>query len=188
MPPRVRAAGSQTSKERVRLAIARLRTAPRHVALSKYADRLADIGVLVDAHLSLAGPGQGGSRQAHALNRAALIMLTGHFSGFVLDLFDESWAAKYVGSKPVRLTEGFNNPWPREIDKLYQSLGYIGLTGQVDPRSTMPRVDVSAFVLPTLVREPTRHTDFCVRSVIDELVLMRTDPPMADRSSSACGT
>jgi hypothetical protein len=165
---------TQTSRARVALAIARVRSSPAHAALAKYGDRLGDIAVLVDAHLSLAGAGQGGSREAYAINRAALIMLCGHFSGFVVDLFEECWAARYgAHSIPARLTDNFNNPWPTEIDRLYQSLGHIGLTISTDPRASKREMDVRRHVLPTLVREPNRRTDYRVRSVVAELVQIR---------------
>ncbi len=174
MPPRVHPPGSQSSKERVSLAIGRLRAAPRHASLSRYADRLADIEVLIDAHISLAGPGQGGSRQAYALNRAALVILTGHFAGFVVDLFEEVWATKYgAGSVPARLTDNFNNPWPKEIDRLYRSLAHTSLTISVDPRPAKSMVDHRTLSTPTQVREPRRRTDFQVRSVVAELVQIR---------------
>lgn len=171
---RLRAPRTQTSKSRVALAIARLRAAPVHTSLSRYADRLGDVAVLVDAHLSLAGAGQGGSREAYALNRAALIMLTGHFSGYVVDLFEERWGIKYgAGSVPARLTDNFNNPWPTEIDKLYRSLGFMQFVASVDPRGTKLDADVRRNMLPTLVREPRRRTDYRVRPVITELVQIR---------------
>ena len=165
---------TQTSEARVALAVARLRGAPRHTALSRYADRLGDIGVLVEAHLALAGAGQGGSREAYAINRAALIILTGHFAGFVVDLFEETWAERYgPNSIPARLTDNFNNPWPGEIDKLYRSLGRTGFVALVDPRGGKIDADVRRHRLPTLVREPRRRTDYRVRAVISELVQIR---------------
>jgi hypothetical protein len=174
MAPRVHPPGSQSSRERVTLALGRLRLAPRHASVSRYADRLADIEVLIDAHISLAGPGQGGSRQAYAINRAALIMLTGHFAGFVVDLFEEVWAGRYgAGSVPARLTDNFNNPWPTEIDTLYRALSHPKLTISVDPRSSKLALDHRGLIMPTQVREPKRRTDYQVRSVVAELVQIR---------------
>ena len=165
---------SQTSKSRVAAAITRLRKSPKHLALSRYGDRLGDVAVLVEAHLALAGAGQGGSREAHALNRAAITTLTGHFAGYVIDLFDECWAIKYgANSVPARLTDNFNNPWPAEIDKLYRSLGHSGLTLSCDPRASKLDAEVRRHILPTLVREPRRHTDYRTRTVIAELVQIR---------------
>lgn len=165
---------TQTSKFRVAAAIARLRKSPKHTALSKYGDRLGDVAVLVDAHLALAGAGQGGLREAYAVNRAALTTLTGHFAGYVVDLFDECWGLKYgPTSIPARLTDKFDNPWPAEIDKLYRSLGHPGITLSCDPRASKADADVSRHSLPTLVREPKRRTDYRARTVIAELVRIR---------------
>ena len=169
----VHAPGSQTSKARVGAALARLRAAPRHAALIRYADRLGDVDVLVDAHLSLAGAGQGGSREAYAINRAALVILVGHFAEFVVDMFEEVWAASYgAGSLPARLTENFNNPWPKDIDTLFKSLGHTSLTIAVDPRRAKRDSDHHV-ATPTVVREPKRRTDYKVRAVVAELVHMR---------------
>jgi hypothetical protein len=165
---------TQTSKSRVVAAIARLRRNPQHTALSRYADRLGDVAVLVEAHLALEGAGQGGLRNAYAINRAALTTLTGHFAGYAVDLFEECWALKYgAASVPARLTDNFNNPWPAEIDRLYRSLGHQGLTLACDPRALKLDADVRRYSLPTLVREPKRRTDYRIRAVIGELVQIR---------------
>lgn len=166
--------GPQSAGVRISTEISRISSVATHAATRAYADRLADLLTLVAAHHALQGDGQGGHRTAYALNRAALVVLTGHFQGFAVDLFEEAWQAKYPGSVPARLTRGLSNPWPREIDALYESLGRKRICRALEPRTSktsVPESDLVTYSEPTLVR--AGRTRYQLQSVVGEMVAMR---------------
>lgn len=174
--PRTR---DQQAEKRIATKVEKLKTSAKHDATKKFADRLRDLSLVVEAHRSLTGGGQGGYKQAHALNRAALVLLCGHFQGFVLDLFQETWEGTYPGSYGEWLVRGFSNPWPSDIDALFKYVGQTSLTATVDARKTkLPSPGIKA---PTVVR--AGRTKYTVRAVIQEMILVRNQSAHGGRLS-----
>ena len=166
-------ARDQSAGVRAATEIARL-NAGRHQTTRDLAARLDDLVQMIRAHEGLKGKGQGGSRKLYALNRAAVIMLTGHFQSFITDLFSEVWASQYPGSSPDRLVSGFGNPWPDEVDSLFGLLGFDKVTRIVEPRKAMTsrsRQVLSRLTEPDQVR--AGRAKYQARSVVGELVAMR---------------
>jgi hypothetical protein len=165
-PPR-----DQQADKRVRAKVNKLTSSARHGATRAYGARLEDLLLLIQAHRSLTGGGQGGYKQAHALNRAALVLLCGHFHGFVLDLFQETWEIRYPGSFGAWLVRGFHNPWPAQVDAIFGYVGHPRLMAWVEARPTMlPAPNVRA---PTAVRNG--RTKYTVRAVIEEMIVVRNE-------------
>jgi hypothetical protein len=108
-----------------------------------------------------------------AVDRAALVVLTGHFQGFVSDLFVEAWDARYAGSSGAKLLERlrFNNPWPADIDALFSVMNVRSITTKAEPRpsasDTGPR---KGLVVPVFAR---RRLQYQARQVIAEMVELR---------------
>jgi hypothetical protein len=91
-------------------------------ALQSLSSRLADVDQLLAAHTAIADPKPGRKYEVVGINRAAILMLSAHFEGYVEDLFAEALAAinpKLLGEP---LTRGFHNPWPDRIDQLFSAL------------------------------------------------------------------
>lgn len=100
-------------------------------------------------------------------------MLTGHFQGFVGDLFVEEWDKRYPSSSGAALLERvrLNNPWPDDIDRLFAVLGVPGLTKSCDPRAAAPNTRPSTNLgSPRFARERSKHQ---ARQVIAEMVALR---------------
>jgi RiboL-PSP-HEPN len=85
--------------------------------------RLADVDQLMNAHTALAGPKPGRKYEVVGINRAAVLMLSAHFEGFVEDLFAEALVAVNPALRGEPVTRGFHNPWPDRIDELFAALG-----------------------------------------------------------------
>ena len=109
-----------------------------YTAIADLANRLEDLLQLVRAHQAASGTGPGKRVGIDAVNRAALVMLTGHFQGFVTDLFAEAWTARFPGSdaQPVLARFRLNNPWPSDIDALFALLGQPKITERAERRPT----------------------------------------------------
>lgn len=165
---------SQAADARIQRQVARLTAASsRHRAVADYALRLDDLLQLVRAHHAVGGTGAGRRRGLDAVDRAALVMLTGHFQGFVSDLFVEVWGQKFPGSPGEALLARlrFNNPWPDDIDRLFEVLGHKTITKTAEARSTADRSEPpKAATRPTFVRKRKQHQ---VRQVIAEMVGLR---------------
>lgn len=74
------------------------------------------------AHATIAGPQPGRKYEVVGINRAAVLMLSAHFEGYLEDLMAESLAAINPSLQPPALTGGFHNPWPDRIDGLFAFL------------------------------------------------------------------
>lgn len=164
---------SHAADVRAQREIGKLLVPTRHRALARFANRLDDLSQLIEAHHARGGRAAGRRSRTQALNRAALVILTGHFEGFALDLFREHWAALYPGSDPEGLIKRlhFNNPWPNDIDGLFALVGCSGITlraeGRPSASNAEPRLPLAE---PAFVRERSRHR---VRQVVAEMVAVR---------------
>jgi hypothetical protein len=126
-------------------------------SLSDFQDRLREVQQLIDAHSALirlrraeaattAGvpnlqnigvfvqnlvtpPGRGRPAEVHALNSAAIALLSAHLQGFIVDLFKEVADRTLTGrvrdvSALVNSANLRGNPNEQNIEKLFASLGY----------------------------------------------------------------
>ena len=84
--------------------------------------RLSDVDQLMAAHEAVAGSKPGRKYEVLGINRAAMLMLSAHFEGYLEDLMAESLAAINGSLQPVALTGRFHNPWPDRIDDLFEFL------------------------------------------------------------------
>ena len=166
---------SQAADVRTAQAIARLSTHVKYKAVDNYRARLETVEQVILAQLALGGRGQGGHRKTEAVNRAALVMLTGQFQGFVQDLFVEAWNAGHsVNADPEALLQAgrFQNPWPAAIDDLFELISVTMITKRNEPRSsalgTKPRS--RTITVPVFARAQRRHQ---VRQVVAEMVAIR---------------
>lgn len=164
---------SQAADARISRQLSRLASHRGHVAVAEYGRRLRDVAQLIAAHQAKGGTGPGRRVDLDAVDRAALVMLTGHFQGFAGDLFVEAWDIRYPGASGAALLDRlrFSNPWPDDIDKVFAILGIATLTKTCEPRpgassAGPPRNLIS----PHFGRERTKHQ---VRQVIAEMVGLR---------------
>jgi hypothetical protein len=100
-------------------------------------------------------------------------MLTGHFQGFITDLFVEAWTTRYPGSsvEPALTRFRFNNPWPNDIDSLFGLIGQSKLTTQAEWRPSASKASpASGLTVPVFARARSGHQ---VRQVISEMVSLR---------------
>lgn len=95
---------------------------PSH-ALSALTERLTDVDQLMAAHATVGGSDRGRRFNVEGLNRAAILMLSAHFEGYLEDVMAEALAALNQQLDPKPLTSGFHNPWPDRIDELFAFLG-----------------------------------------------------------------
>jgi hypothetical protein len=94
-------------------------------ALAALTDRLKDVDQLMAAHRAVAGPKRGRKFEVEGLNRAAVLMLTSHFEGYLEDVMAEAVQAVNPKLSASTLTGGFHNPWPDRIDELFAFLGMV---------------------------------------------------------------
>ena len=106
-------------------ALTRLRRAEG--ALQSGGQQLSNVATVVQ-HL-VTDPGRGRRKEVHALNNAAIALLSGHLQGYLVDLFEESANALFVG--PVQnvnaitaTTKTRGNPNPQNIKNMFGSLGF----------------------------------------------------------------
>jgi hypothetical protein len=92
-------------------------------ALTSLTDRLTDVDQLMTAHAAVGGTQRGRRFEVEGLNRAAVLMLSAHFEGYLEDVMAEALAALNQHLDPRPLTGGFHNPWPDRIDELFAFLG-----------------------------------------------------------------
>lgn len=92
-------------------------------ALAALTDRLRDVDQLLDAHRVVGGDNRGRRFDLEGLNRAAVLMLSAHFEGYLEDLMAEALAALNSRLDVKPLTGNFHNPWPTRIDDLFSFLG-----------------------------------------------------------------
>jgi len=92
-------------------------------SLAALTDRLKDVDQLMAAHRAVAGSKRGRKFEVEGLNRAAVLMLTSHFEGYLEDLMAEALTAVNPKLNAPTLTGGFHNPWPDRIDQLFAFLG-----------------------------------------------------------------
>lgn len=92
-------------------------------ALAALTDRLQDVDQLMDAHRAVGGDQRGRRFEVEGLNRAAVLMLSAHFEGYLEDVMAEALAAVNPQLEVKPLTGGFHNPWPDRIDDLFAFLG-----------------------------------------------------------------
>lgn len=97
---------------------------PSH-SLHALADRLRDVDDLMDAHahVQVAHAPHDPDYELDGMNRAAVLMLSAHFEGFLEELMRESLAAIDPQLDADPLLRGFGNPWPNRIDELFSFLG-----------------------------------------------------------------
>lgn len=75
------------------------------------------------AHAAIAGPQPGRKYEVLGINRAAILMLSAHFEGYVEDVMAEALHALNPTLRAPTLTGGFHNPWPDRIDELFAFIG-----------------------------------------------------------------
>ena len=75
------------------------------------------------AHAAIAGSTRGRKYEVLGINRAAILMLSSHFEGYLEDLMAEALGAVNPTLHAPILTGGFHNPWPDRIDQLFEFLG-----------------------------------------------------------------
>jgi hypothetical protein len=92
-------------------------------AFERLSARLRDIDDLMIAHDVVAVAGEPGKKRLPGLTRAAVVMLCAHLEGYVEDLFREAFTAIDPKLDPTTLVSRFHNPWPREIDALFATIG-----------------------------------------------------------------
>src|SRR2546427_3836303 len=79
--------------------------------------------------LLLSEPGPGRPKEVHALNNAAIALLSGHFQGFIVDLFKEC-AATLLADKVkdidalINVSPTKGNPNKNNINNLFATLGF----------------------------------------------------------------
>jgi hypothetical protein len=92
-------------------------------ALKGLNDRLKDVDQLMAAHTAIAGPKPGRKFEVIGINRAAILMLSSHFEGYLEDVMAEALKSINSALQAPTLTKGFHNPWPDRIDELFEFLG-----------------------------------------------------------------
>lgn len=126
-------------------------------ALADFKERIKEVEQLIDAHAALTGlrkaqrvlesqnqtlqnigtvvqylvspPGRGRPQEVHALNNAAVALLSAHLQGFVKDLFEEA-ASKTLDGKVLdvpsvlKAANTRGNPNEYNITKLFKSIGF----------------------------------------------------------------
>ena len=145
----------------------------KYSAVDDFASRLEDLQQLVRAHQATSGTGRGKRVGVEAVNRAALVMLTGHFQGFVIDLFIEAWSSRFPGSnvQPILARFRLNNPWPSDIDSLFSLVGKAKLTERAEWRPSASKAGPGrTLTTPAFARSRSGHQ---VRQVVAELVTIR---------------
>lgn len=86
-------------------------------------ERLKDVDQLMAAHAAIAGSKPGRKYEVLGINRAALLMLSAHFEGYLEDVMAEALETINPDLDPAVLIRGFHNPWPDRIDELFAFLG-----------------------------------------------------------------
>lgn len=92
-------------------------------AYAALGSRLQDVDQLMAAHRAVGGSQRGRRYEVIGLNRAAILMLSAHFEGYLEDLMAEALAALNPALEVKPLTGNFHNPWPDRIDDLFAFLG-----------------------------------------------------------------
>ena len=92
-------------------------------ALEGLTDRLRDVDQLMAAHRAAGGDKRGRRFELEGVNRAAVLMLSAHFEGYLEDVMQEAVAAVNAQLGANRVTAGFSNPQPKKIDELFEFLG-----------------------------------------------------------------
>lgn len=92
-------------------------------ALEALTTRLRDVDQLMAAHETVGGLEPGRRYDVEGLNRAAVLMLSAHFEGYVEDVMREALTALHVRIDPTPLVGPFHNPWPDRIDDLFAFIG-----------------------------------------------------------------
>jgi hypothetical protein len=92
-------------------------------ALVGLTSRLTDVDELMKAHAAVGGVEPGRRYDVEGLNRAAVLLLSAHFEGYVEDVMREALAALNPRLDPAPLTGSFHNPWPDRIDDLFAFIG-----------------------------------------------------------------
>lgn len=85
--------------------------------------RLQDVDELMAAHVAVGGTQRGRRFEVEGLNRAAVLMLSAHFEGYLEDVMAEALGSLNGQLDPQPLVGGFHNPWPDRIDELFAFLG-----------------------------------------------------------------
>ena len=171
---------SQAADARVQQELARLRQPAQHQAVANFAERLDDLLQLVEAHQARAGRGVGRRDRTAALNRAALVVLTGHFQGFAEDLFKEEWVLQGRTSDPEKLIRRlrFQNPKPDDIDFLFEVAGCDDITVRAEGRTWASSAGpAQGLVEPVFARERSQHQ---VRQIVAEMVALRNAVRLSD--------
>lgn len=164
---------SQAADARIQRQLDRISSFKGHAAVSAYGHRLGDLLQLVEAHQAKGGKAQGRRANLEAVDRAALVMLTGQFQGFVMDLFVDTWDGRYPSASGAALLEQlrFNNPNPGDIDQLFAVMGVKSITSLAEPRRAASKDGpAKGTTEPLFVRARKKHQ---ARQVIAEMVVLR---------------
>jgi hypothetical protein len=97
-------------------------------------ERLKDVDQLMAAHAAIAGSTRGRKYEVLGINRAAILMLSSHFEGYLEDVMAEALGAINPNLNAPSLTGGFHNPWPDRIDDLFAFLGLSRPSRQISWR------------------------------------------------------
>ncbi len=92
-------------------------------ALAALTDRLRDVDQLMNAHEAVGGPARGRRYEVEGINRAAVLMLSAHFEGYLEDVMAEALAGVNPSLAASVVTGSFHNPWPDRIDELFAFVG-----------------------------------------------------------------
>lgn len=75
------------------------------------------------APIAVAGPKRGRKYEVEGINRAAVLMLSAHFEGYLEDVKAEALYAINPELNAPTLTFGLHNPWRDRIDQLFAFIG-----------------------------------------------------------------
>lgn len=106
-------------------ALTRLRKAER--ALTSQSQTLQNVADVIQHLVSQPGPGR--PQEVHALNNAAIALLSAHLQGFVNDIFEEA-ASKVLDGKVldvpsvIKAANTRGNPNEQNITRLFESIGF----------------------------------------------------------------
>jgi hypothetical protein len=106
-------------------ALTRLRRAEK--AMKSQSQTLQSVATVIQHLVSQPGPGR--PQEVHALNNAAIALLSAHLQGFVKDLYEEA-ASRVLDGKVsdvpsvIKAANTRGNPNEQNITKLFESIGF----------------------------------------------------------------
>lgn len=113
-------------------ALTRLRRA--EAAWARHGGNLANLGDVIN-HL-VSHPGRGRPYEVHALNNAAIALLSAHFQGYLTDIFSETVRQLLHGyveddETVVNAAPTRGNPNQQNINRLFAGIGFADVVSQV---------------------------------------------------------